>query len=211
MNKSDKFSSGLNKVVISDLSIQRTAQYTHAERNSGRDVLQRIYLDNGTKVNNDAFEISISGVNVISFANRHTITGLLKNKGGAKEINTVLLKPVEMRLVANDAYDFAWDSDKDKLSVTDGSSFVSCGVKWGIDARPNGNPPGIHIYPVEGGQKAINIGKEISALRCYLTMLDKNKTKKEALIQASNICKKTGGDLTKMHIVIIALNRMGEV
>ncbi len=93
------------------LKLQRTIGNQAVQRMNAPFRLQRVYLLNGTKVTDDAFDYTLPGiepkVKVISFTKRHTIKGFAQG-GTTKAINTVLLKAVEMTTVAADAYTVAW-------------------------------------------------------------------------------------------------------
>jgi hypothetical protein len=178
---------------------------------SGTRALQRQFLEKGAKLEKD-FDYKYSPPNststftVISMYKRHTIRGFVSGGAATKDLNTLLLIPVEMTKVAADAYAFAWKPDKSRLNVADGASFDSQGVTWGITTSPTDNL--IHIYPLSGSANTIDIsGLEKGPLGTFLTYGGKEDPYEFAL----TLLHKRGGDKAKFDRCVKALIDLGEV
>ena len=145
-------------------------------------VIQPIFMFRGKKFKGDMFEHEVNGVKIRSYANRHTIYGLAKNKGGMKAMNTLLLVPVDMEQVSTDAYRAAWNQEKGGVSIKEGTTFMSEGVEWGINAATMSGEgfKSVHIWPIETFPTAREIGAEMDAVRAYIGAREKGKSREQA-------------------------------
>lgn len=198
------------------LSVHQAAADTFVVRRGAREApsghpAQFVFLDRGVKFEGDMWTYLTpeNAVTVLCFANRHTIKGLAQNKGGMKANNTVLLQPVEMTTVAEDAYQTAWNDQDNALSVPDGTTFESAGITWDIVCRPSDNS--IHINPKASGDIAVNLGFEIIGIRAYLSKRAKGDDHDAAKDFVNTRLADKVGDLGLCNRCIDALVDMGEV
>jgi hypothetical protein len=213
-------------VFSSDLatSLQRTYGNQHVQRlvklRNTRSTsaalvppVQRNYLQGGTKVTGDTFKYDLPGVipavKVVSFVHRHTITGFLRSNV-AKDLNTVVLKEVEMTNVALAAYNLAWKPGLGRLNVTDGATFVSEGITWGITAMPSDNS--IHIWPESGSADTIDITrKEKAPLSAYMNKRRSGSSHPDAETFAREILGRLNGSQVTFDACVAALIAMKEI
>jgi hypothetical protein len=186
-----------------------------SDRGAGKraTAVQRVFLKSGTRVTEDPFSHTVPGTNpevkVVSYTSRHTIKGFVQ-EGTTKAINTLLLKKVEMTAVSTDAYAAAWNPTAGRLNVKDGTTFVSAGITWGVNAMPSDNS--IHIWPVSGSADTIDIsGNEKGPLGTYLSWRSRNKTHAESAEFALGLVQKKSGDKEKFNKCVAALIAMTEV
>jgi hypothetical protein len=194
-------------------SVQRLVQRRISPNRDRSLSVQRVYLKDGAKVTDDTFDYSlpnvVPAVKVVSFVKRHTIRGFVKSSV-TKELNTVLLRAIEMTRVALAAYNEAWKPELGRLNVTDGTTFVSEGVKWGINAMPSNNS--IHIWPESGSPLTTDVAKtEKAPLGSYINLRGQGKSHQEAEQFALTILEKTKGSEVTFRLCTAALVAMNDV
>jgi len=211
----------LNRGRVTDDAVEYTLQRPVGNQAQalGRlaPAVQRMYVIDGAPVNTEMLDYKVPGVEppvdppirLISYTKRHTIKGFVQG-GTTKALNTLLLKKVEMKGVATDAYTTAWNPTAGRLNVKDGTTFVSAGITWGVTAQPSDNT--IHIWPVSGSTETIDIsGNEKGPLATYLGWRTRGKAHAESETFALDLLQKKGGDAEKFNKCVAALIAMGEV